>query len=112
MSWENNLYYNPENSGVEIVDSIDIAGPYEFDIFVIWRLADGQYGWANDSGCSCPTPFEDVGLEDLVIGSLKDAVNDLKAWYGNSYDQNPGNTLAVAYLAEKLEALDARVHQG
>lgn len=57
---EGNPYYSPESWGLEIFDDIDTAGSYEFDQFVIWRKPeDNTFWWGTDSGCSCPTPFED-----------------------------------------------------
>jgi hypothetical protein len=68
MNFNNNPYYSPELCGLEIFTSIDTAGSYEFDIFVIWKKLDDNTLWyAQDSGCSCPTPFEDFNsLSDLT----------------------------------------------
>jgi hypothetical protein len=58
-----NPYYSPEKSGLEILDTVDQSRVYEFDIFCVWRnLATGELYWDTDSGCSCPTPFDDVEL--------------------------------------------------
>lgn len=68
MSWEHNPYYNPENVGLELIDSVDdYDANYSFDIMAVWRRkSDGSLFYGHDSGCSCPTPFEDVrGLHDL-----------------------------------------------
>lgn len=67
--WDSNIYYHPENNGLEIVDSLsppDLS--YEFDIFLVLKdTASGDLYWVQDSGCSCPTPFEDVRrLSDLM----------------------------------------------
>ena len=67
MRVETNIYYNPENSGMTIFDSIDTAGSYEFDIFLILKkLDDNSLYYTYDSGCSCPTPFEDVCEVDEI----------------------------------------------
>lgn len=60
------IYYRPENHNVEIVGEIDYyEEPYEFDLTVVWRRKDdGKLLYADDSGCSCPTPFEDHRFED------------------------------------------------
>lgn len=62
-----NVYYDPEKLGLEIVDELDYGASYEFDKLVVWRRkSDGELRWGTDSGCSCPTPFEDIdGFEDL-----------------------------------------------
>lgn len=70
MRVENNIYYNPENSGMTIFDSIDTAGSYEFDIFLIlMKLDDNSLYYTHDSGCSCPTPFEDVREVDEITNA-------------------------------------------
>lgn len=60
MSWENNVYSNPEKHGLRFVAEIgDEAAAYTFDEIVVWQsLKNGKLYWATDSGCSCPLPFE------------------------------------------------------
>lgn len=59
--WGNDIYYNPEKFGLEKVGEFDWSEPdYSFDICVVWKAKRGQYWIGNDSGCSCPSPFEDV----------------------------------------------------
>ena len=54
-----NPYYNPEKLDLEILCTLDEAISYEFNMLVVWRhLPTGKLYWATDSGCSCPTPFE------------------------------------------------------
>lgn len=65
MKFQHNPYYSPEECGLKLVDSVDTAGSYEFDIFAIWiKLDDFSIWWDTDSGCSCPVPFE-IGSHDL-----------------------------------------------
>ena len=67
MKINGNLYYYPEKSGLEIFESVDTAGDYEFDMFVVWRkLDDNTLFYGTDSGCSWPTPFEDFTLDENV----------------------------------------------
>lgn len=58
-----NPYYDPESLGLTIVTSGDDPEAfYSFDMFVVWT--DGKdlfYG--QDSGCSCPTPFDEFEPE-------------------------------------------------
>lgn len=64
-----NIYYDPEKFGLVIVDVIELTDEqYQFDTLVIWReLETEKLYWARDSGCSCPTPFENYhGIEDLT----------------------------------------------
>lgn len=60
-----NIYYDPDKFGLEIVAEADFAGSYEFSMHVVFRKQDGSLWYVHDSGCSCPTPFEDSGLNDL-----------------------------------------------
>lgn len=77
-----NIYYSPEAFGIEEVFDVDKSdGCYQFDQFVIWRIKDtDSYVWGSDSGCSCPSPFENDGLDTLSRGTLRDAINDALAW--------------------------------
>lgn len=55
-----NIYYNPEAFGLEIVGEIEWDDePYTFNMTVVWKERRGRYWIASDSGCSCPSPFED-----------------------------------------------------
>jgi hypothetical protein len=62
---DKNLYYSPENLGYSTFGSVDVGSSYEFDIFLVLEKA-GKLYYASDSGCSCPTPFEDTLETDLV----------------------------------------------
>lgn len=62
-----NIYYNPADFGLETVGEFDWAEPdYSFDLCVVWKEKRGRYFVGNDSGCSCPSPFEDMKMEDLM----------------------------------------------
>lgn len=63
----NNIYYNPEKFNLEVMGEIEWSEPnYDFDMTVVWKSKRGQYWVGSDSGCSCPSPFEDFkGVEDL-----------------------------------------------
>lgn len=67
MSYDTNPYYNPEKHGLTKLGELDLAEPsYSFDLVVAWKGADGIY-LGTDSGCSCPTPFEDyAGVQDMT----------------------------------------------
>lgn len=59
-SYENNIYYNPQNVGVRPVAEVEAyEDDYSFDLFIVIQDKDGKVYVAHDSGCSCPTPFED-----------------------------------------------------
>ena len=58
--YDQNVYYFPEHFDCVIVDRLDNSESYEFDYFVVWKASDGTLFYGEDSGCSCPTPFEDI----------------------------------------------------
>ncbi len=56
-----NIYYSPEDFGLEVVGEFDWSEPdYSFDMLVVWKESRGKYWVGEDSGCSCPSPFEDI----------------------------------------------------
>jgi hypothetical protein len=68
-SYDFNPYSNPGRCGLEIMAVLDVPDLcYEFDTLVIWiDTATNDLYAARDSGCSCPTPFEDYrGTGDLT----------------------------------------------
>lgn len=79
----NNIYYNPENYGLEPFGELNEALSYEFNTLIVWRqLSTGKLFWASDEGCSCPEPFEDRNLENInplvseTLDEFKKVVND------------------------------------
>ncbi len=94
MSDYSNVYNTPEKFGLKVYGDAWRDMSYEYDAFIIWQKdGTGEFLWAHDSGCSCPTPFEDYSLANLPVGSLKDALVDLKAWTTHEY-----------YAGERTEA--------
>lgn len=86
MSWQTSVYRNPEKFGLTQVGEIEWSIPsYDFDLTVVWRDAQGKLYWADDSGCSCPAPFEDYeSVESLTTGTwveldahLKEVVSEM-----------------------------------
>lgn len=66
MSWENNIYGHPENYGLQIFKVLEENLSYEFNMLVVWKNEKGEFFWAQDSGCSCPSPFENYNsVSDL-----------------------------------------------
>lgn len=71
--YEANIYYHPEKYDLEIIGEIDMADSYEFDKFVVWKSkTNGQLYVGHDSGCSCPSPFEDMEFKNLTAINSKD----------------------------------------
>lgn len=71
MSYEKDVYFKPEASGLSIVGDVDFSdGCYQFDMTVVWQDEAGQFFYADDSGCSCPSPFDGVEPKDLTPCNL------------------------------------------
>lgn len=64
MKWDENVYYHPENQGLEMFGSLEENESYQFGIVAVVRDVAGDLYWASDFGCSCPSPFEDIPFED------------------------------------------------
>jgi len=60
MSYDTNVYYNPKKSGLVQIDSLDEPGlSYEYNTLCVWQdTKTKRVFYVQDSGCSCPTPFE------------------------------------------------------
>lgn len=73
-----NIYYSPEKFGLTLVADIDVREPYyDFDKIVVWKRGHprgDEFYTAHDSGCSCPSPFEAIGFDDLSGPYTKAAV--------------------------------------
>lgn len=68
MGWGTpDVYYQPEEFGLTIFGSIeDPEADYSFDTLMVWKDQEGSLFWAQDSGCSCPSPFENfTSIDDL-----------------------------------------------
>lgn len=61
------IYYHPADYGLEILWTAEDDEPYAFDIIAAWgsRLSGAVY-LGRDSGCSCPSPFQDFTEPDCV----------------------------------------------
>lgn len=83
-----NPYYSPESLGLEMI-SFDQPGlSYEYNTLCFWATNDGRVFYAQDEGCSCPTPFDEYSGEtqkDVIqklgqVGSADQAVRTAKSW--------------------------------
>lgn len=67
------VYHQPEHFGLTQIGEIDDPfGCYSFDYIVVWQHEDGRLFWAEDSGCSCPSPFELC----TALSDLEEITND------------------------------------
>ena len=92
MKFNQNPYYSPELCGLKIFQEIDNADSYECDKLVIWeKVDDGTLWWDVDSGCSCPSPFDnsDHGhdLKQLTEETIYNFDAALKNHQGVTHEQ-------------------------
>lgn len=73
------IYYDPTTIGLETVGEIEWSEPcYDFELTAVWKDKDGKLYWASDSGCSCPSPFEDFNtIESLDTGTFFELAKEL-----------------------------------
>ncbi len=104
-----NVYYDSPDFGLQTIGEIDWSdGCYNFDLTVVWcRTADGAFLTADDAGCSCPSPFEDKGINDLTeVGSLAEFQAKLLERSADNY--NGDRETAIAELVERMHKAGAR----
>jgi hypothetical protein len=89
-----NPHYQPEKLGIiEIFEVQDDDLCYDFNILLFFVHSDGRVFSANDSGCSCPTPFEayegttidECKLE--LVTSVSQAVRLYTKWATNGFSR-------------------------
>lgn len=106
LKLEGNPYYDPEKCGLEKVAELDFSdGCYQFDITAVWTKKDapGKFYWASDSGCSCPSPFEDYAeLEQFQSGGFKQVRDALTSQFDK---QDYGVYVKITELHPVIEQL-------
>lgn len=93
--WDFNPYYHPENCDVELLITIDEPNmSYEFNTTIIVKdNPTGVLYVTSDSGCSCPTPFEDVrGLGDMTV--LRN-MDDFDTYFADNHGYNASDILSA-----------------
>lgn len=99
--YESNVYYYPEKHHLVVLGELDDpASSYDFNTIMVWKHEQtGRVYWAQDSGCSCPSPFEDFnGIADLTeitdetFADFQRAVEQHCVWSG---DWNDGSAFSV-----------------
>jgi hypothetical protein len=115
MSWDTNVYDTPEKYGLEIVDVLeDPDACWSFDtLLVLQHKETKRIYWTSDSGCSCPSPFEDQdsieSLEEVTDASWSEfqkAVEEhvIPDYYGRK-EVAEWKAKNGAFQAEKTECL-------
>lgn len=106
------FYYAPEKCRLQTIGEIDwSSGSYEFDLTVVWRREDGFFVYGEDSGCSCPSPFENQDVDDLTVlpsvGGLEQFKAHLEKRNAEAY-YNGTRDPEIAGLLERMHAAGAR----
>jgi hypothetical protein len=112
MSYDLNIYSSPEKHGLTMVGEVEWGdGNYSFDLTTVWRdTKTGALYFADDSGCSCPSPYEDTGRADLtlidrpqiLINHVEKRIADETGWRGEACENTKG---AAAELVQKVRGL-------
>src|SRR3990167_911861 len=109
-----NVYYDPESFGLEIVAELEYSsGSYEFDTRVVWKdKKHKEFFTMRDSGCSCPTPFEDYNLSNLDKLDLavlrKEVKEELAHDYKNVSPETAQDFIRKVELATKSHKSKAK----
>jgi hypothetical protein len=80
MGWNApDLYNQPEHFSVKLLGDIEWDYEmYRFNMTAVWVDALGQFYVGDDSGCSCPFPFENfTSAEDLGMPMTRHEVADM-----------------------------------
>lgn len=100
-------YYQPEAFGLTQIGLLDDPNAcWSFNYLAVWQHEDGRVFWAQDSGCSCPSPFEDYNsLDDLdeVTDDTWDVFQvaveqhcltyEIESWHWDYDAENPANNI-------------------
>lgn len=95
-----NIYYNPGDFGLEVVGDIEWRDCYyEFDFTAVWKESRGKYWVGSDSGCSCPSPFEDItDINELDGPYNKDGLRKRLDWLIQDHTENGYGTYPLSEL--------------
>ena len=77
-------YYSPEKFGLTKIGEVEYSpASCEFDLLVVWRRdCDGALLYGEDSGCSCPSPFDTKGVGDLTVSTKHEIAALIQARLG------------------------------
>jgi hypothetical protein len=107
------IYYSPEDHSLKLFGELDEPNlSYEFHMLVVWVSHDGRLWYAEDSGCSCPSPFEDFhSVDDLIeitydsLDQFWTVVNDFVS-YSTEGDLACEKTQLLSRVTSALPPLD------
>lgn len=112
--WYSDVYSSPSRYGLTHVGSVDWdREAWSFNLTSVWWHAESHtLYWGDDSGCSCPSPFESVlSLDGLVKGGWQELYEHLKSRLSTAirgeYYSTP-NPHVEAHVASLLTAAKTR----
>lgn len=85
------IYGSPEKYGLRTIGEVEWGDAcYSFDLTVVWQdTTTGALFYADDSGCSCPSPFEDTGRDQLnAIDKPQTFIDHVNQRISGLYDWN------------------------
>lgn len=98
-------YYQPEKFDLVPVGEIDYSdGCYQFDIRAVWKHEPtGTFYTCRDSGCSCPSPFEDYhSLDQLEVLNLEELEEEIQRERHSEWNHSHQGSLAYAEFLMKV----------
>lgn len=96
------VYYNPEKHGLTPVAELELDNEsYSFNIICVWKHTDGGLYWGQDSGCSCPSPFEDYHSIEKLQRLSRDNLSEIEGIADTATGTTP---LAIKEFMEKVRA--------
>lgn len=101
-----NIYYSPEKYGLTSVKDVEWRDEgYEFCLTALWKSQEGRFFVASDSGCSCPSPFEDYSSVDQLaeVKSLGDLLAHIKQASEDHYFNYDATTAQRAELVSAYQ---------
>ena len=99
------VYNQPEALNLKLIGALhDPSAYYDFDMLIVLQHVDGRLFYACDSGCSCPSPFEDfTTLESLTPITADNWPNFARAVLEHAdYEPNQEDT---NFAADKTQLL-------
>ena len=110
---DGNVFYSPEKWGLKTVGSLNNGGGFDFDYFSVWIDASGFLYAAEDSGCSCPYPFENVTtIEQLTrYSNASDLEVAMVAWKETDYRANGVMRGEIDALVSKAKAMQREARE-
>lgn len=97
------------------LDSLEYVGGFDWDhedwqfnLSSVWKEKRGRYFVASDSGCSCPSPFEDINYTDDkgVYGPYNKT--ELRAYFDRMVKAKYGRR-SIAELKQEISSLLAKL---